>query len=1310
MPLLFGVLVVAALVFGLVAQQPVAHAAPPGGNPSPFLVTRNGNTYTAASQTTNTSYSGTLKSAVESAVADLNGFTAGGTITFSSGTFDFGSDFFVLHDVHDIVFEGQGIDQTIIENVNDAAQDTEPFNFSTATRITIRNMTVSAGGVPRTTSDAIDFDNGAHNVVDHVKIASSRARGIIFDGKGDAGQGVQWAADFNVVSNCIITGTQSAAGDGIEFLGSNNNEVFGCTITNVANNGINAAKASTLAFTANKKSNGNYIHDNLIENAARNGIVINSSDGNRIENNTITNNGDSVAADGIRIDSADSVQCNDNQVAANTATDTQSPKTQQFGLNIADPLCNRTVVGANSLDGNAKDPIQDLGTNTQYLTDTLPFTDGFESGNLSKWTLNSGLVAQQAQVSAGVWAAEGLTNGTGGASGTKQLSPSKNDLYYAIRFKVQSRAASTPINLLRFRNTLAAASPIATLSVTATSRIQLRNDVTSVATLSNTVAADGSWHQAQVHVVVNGTSSQTEVWIDGNAVPELTQNAVNLGTTPVGKIELGDALTTKTYDVFYDEVRAATAFINDVDATAPTAPSGLQATAKSGLEVDLTWTAATDDVAVTGYDIYRNGSLVANIGATTSYADKTAAPLSSYSYKVQARDGAGNLSAFSNTASVTTGDLFADDFESGNLSKWTTVNGLVTQQAEVDPISGAWAARATSDGTAGGASAQVQLDATVNDAYYRARFKLMNRGANPVSLIRVRTAANDALASAFVSSTGKVGYRNDIASTAFTSTQSANQIGWHEIQMHVLVNGASSQIELWLDGIKLAGDTVDLGMAPIGRLELGDPAPTGGRVFDVAFDNVIADPAFIADTTAPSAPTNLRTTGTTASEVDLAWDDASDNVGVTGYRIYRNGVKVGEVDGATLTFADTGLADGTGYTYTVTAVDGVGHESGASNAVQVGTTDTSPPTAPTDLSAVAVAGSNQINLSWTAATDNVAVTGYQIIRNGAKIDEIGAVTTYSDTTTSPGTAYTYTVRAVDAAGLVSPDSNSASASGADTVAPTAPSGLAATVVASDRVDLAWSAATDAVGVTGYRVFRDGVSLGNDLGAAVHTYSDTGAAAGATYAYTVKAFDAAGNVSAASNTATATTFLFSDGFETANLSRWTSSVGLRTESATVFAGSWAAQGTSNKGTTAYAVKQLATGRTNLYYRARILIVGGKPSTVDVLRFRTAGTPGASILTVNYTDKKKLGYRNDVTGTSVVSTTTLNTGVWYEVKAHVVINGAASQVEVWVNGTKVTQLSGTVSLGSASVGAVEIGESVSQRTFDTVFDEVVVDTRP
>ncbi|MGA5652524.1 discoidin domain-containing protein [Streptomyces seoulensis] len=181
--------------------------------------------------------------------------------------------------------------------------------------------------------------------------------------------------------------------------------------------------------------------------------------------------------------------------------------------------------------------------------------------------------------------------------------------------------------------------------------------------------------------------------------------------------------------------------------------------------------------------------------------------------------------------------------------------------------------------------------------------------------------------------------------------------------------------------------------------------------------------------------------------------------------------------------------------------------------------DTQAPTAPTNLGYTEPA-SGQIKLTWSAATDDTAVTGYDIYAGGQlRASVAGNVLTYTDT--QPGsTDVTYFVRAKDAAGNVSANSNSVTrpGSGGDTQAPTAPGNLAYTQSGGD-VKLTWQASSDNVKVTGYDVYANSQLLKSVAGD-VLTYTDTPSAT-ATVTYYVKAKDAAGNVSGASNSVTRT---------------------------------------------------------------------------------------------------------------------------------------------------------------------------------------------
>ncbi|MER6507360.1 glycosyl hydrolase family 18 protein [Nonomuraea sp. NPDC001636] len=180
-----------------------------------------------------------------------------------------------------------------------------------------------------------------------------------------------------------------------------------------------------------------------------------------------------------------------------------------------------------------------------------------------------------------------------------------------------------------------------------------------------------------------------------------------------------------------------------------------------------------------------------------------------------------------------------------------------------------------------------------------------------------------------------------------------------------------------------------------------------------------------SDTTAPSVPGNLRSTSVTDTSVALAWNASTDNVAVTGYEIYRGGTLVTTVTGTT--YNDTGLTANTAYSYTVRARDAAGNRSANSNQITATTTgggggdDKTPPTVPGSLRSTGVSN-NSVSLAWNASTDNVAVTGYEIYRGGTLVTTVTG-TTYNDTGLSANTSYNYTVRARDAAGNRSADSN-----------------------------------------------------------------------------------------------------------------------------------------------------------------------------------------------------------------------------------------------------------------------------------------------
>jgi len=302
--------------------------------------------------------------------------------------------------------------------------------------------------------------------------------------------------------------------------------------------------------------------------------------------------------------------------------------------------------------------------------------------------------------------------------------------------------------------------------------------------------------------------------------------------------------------------------------------------------------------------------------------------------------------------------------------------------------------------------------------------------------------------------------------------------------------------------------------------------------------SVWAQPVQAADTVAPSVPGNLVVTVASNTQLNLSWDAATDNVAVTGYLIERcNGTGCTNfaqiVSVTSTTYNNTALTVATSYSYRIRARDAANNKSAYSAIVSATTLpDTQPPTAPAGLG-ITVSSATQLVLSWTAATDDIKVVGYLVERClGAGCTTFSQVaaptsTTYTNTGLIPASNYSYRVRAKDASNNLGAYSTVVSATTLpDTQAPTAPTSATATVVSNTSIKVTWTASTDDVKVTGYKIERcGGVSCTNFVQVATSTgvtYTNSSLLQGSSYSYRVRANDAAGNLSSYSNTATTTT--------------------------------------------------------------------------------------------------------------------------------------------------------------------------------------------
>lgn len=280
------------------------------------------------------------------------------------------------------------------------------------------------------------------------------------------------------------------------------------------------------------------------------------------------------------------------------------------------------------------------------------------------------------------------------------------------------------------------------------------------------------------------------------------------------------------------------------------------------------------------------------------------------------------------------------------------------------------------------------------------------------------------------------------------------------------------------------------------------------------------------DTMPPTTPTGVTITGATSTNsfyattpLTISWSASTDNFGVAGYQVYRNGTQIGP---STSTITGTSITDavtqGT-YTYAVAAYDAAQNYSGRSVPATVTVvTDNTSPSAPTNIS-VQQTSVNGVAVSWATSTDNIAVAGYQIYRNGIQIASAGGPP-YADSGLSVGSIYNYAVVAYDEVGNVSTKSSLVTATIQPVTGLIPPYSLYATLDGTSTAHFSWSPAMDTLALTGYAIYRNGVQIASGT---FTDYFDRGLVPG-TYAYGVSATDVGGNVSVVASSTSAVVFV------------------------------------------------------------------------------------------------------------------------------------------------------------------------------------------
>ena len=339
-----------------------------------------------------------------------------------------------------------------------------------------------------------------------------------------------------------------------------------------------------------------------------------------------------------------------------------------------------------------------------------------------------------------------------------------------------------------------------------------------------------------------------------------------------------------------------------LDATAPSTPGGLTATAAGSGRINLAWSAASDNVAVTSYQIYRGGTLVMTVsGTATAWSDFSVSPSTAYTYTVTATDAAGNASAASSPALAT---------------------------------------------TSAGGTTETTVSASA-DAYVKNTNPSTNYGTSTTLLVKndpATTIYHDFLTFPVSGLTGTVlATRLDLTSETNSSDSSRHVCAYPVSDTSWTETGIT-----WSNAPTIGGTALAcvVGNQPVGShsYDIGPIAGNGTYSYALTQDTPtlttygsresIDPPALVVttgtvDTTAPSVPSGLTVTPVTSKQLNLAWTASTDDTGVQGYRVYRDGTLVATV--GTPAFSDTGLTGGVSHTYTVAAIDGAGNASAVSS-------------------------------------------------------------------------------------------------------------------------------------------------------------------------------------------------------------------------------------------------------------------------------------------------------------------------------------------------------------------------------------------
>jgi chitodextrinase len=429
------------------------------------------------------------------------------------------------------------------------------------------------------------------------------------------------------------------------------------------------------------------------------------------------------------------------------------------------------------------------------------------------------------------------------------------------------------------------------------------------------------------------------------------------------------------------------------DTTAPTVPGAPQVTATGDDFVELSWGTSLDDSGELYYRVRRDGTLVGTADHSP-FIDTTITPATTATYEVEAVDAAQNVSVSPPIVATTLPPLVElVPFDFGGTWRFLD-NGVPAAGWDLPGFDDAlWEAGPGQLGRGDGD------EATIVDLPIAPSVTVYLRTEVEVPLgWSVVTALFDHLRDdgVLVRVNGVEVLRDNLPAGSVDATTRA--LVW-ETANESTVFTSTLEPSLFVEGTNVLS------------VELHNASSGGDLSFDAALRLGLSD-----DTTAPSVPGTPSVDSVDAGAVSLSWTASTDDHGVVGYEVLRDGLVSTYSAGTTV--VDTGLDAGTGYEYRVRAVDAAGNRSAVSEAVLAVTADqaldVSPPSAP-GTPVAAIVTESSVALTWSASTDDIGVVGYEVWRDGVKVAD-ATEPGYVGDGLAAATLHHFVVVALDAAG------------------------------------------------------------------------------------------------------------------------------------------------------------------------------------------------------------------------------------------------------------------------------------------------------